>query len=366
MRKNEQNLTISFKVDHIDPLGQGVYKNGENIYFIPKTLPSESGTARIVKKNKKIHFCEVIEITEKSPQRIEAQCPHYQDCGGCHFLHTSYENEIEFKTATFQRMIQKYHYSKEIKKVVADQRLHYRNRVQLHYAHHLLGFKKYKSSHIQEIPQCKIAVPEVTEKIQELYQKKSWKNMVSKKSGHIELYQYENQVHLNIDDQYAKQGFTQVNQSMNQKIHQFLDKTLNKLEFKNAIDLFGGNGNLSQKLQVETDVIDLYTHQKPQTSFQKFINFNLYLSPLDELQTKLRSSKCDLFILDPPRSGFQDLAEYTLRFRPKFILYISCHPQTMVRDCLSVLDGYEVMEAGFFDLFPSTYHLEGYTLLQVR
>ncbi len=48
---------ISFLIDHIDPLGQGVFKKDDQIFFIPKTLPGEEGEAEILKSKKNLHFC---------------------------------------------------------------------------------------------------------------------------------------------------------------------------------------------------------------------------------------------------------------------------------------------------------------------
>ena len=86
-----------FKIDHIDPLGQGVFKEGDEIYFIPKTLPDETGEFEILKSKKGVHFGQLESLDHKNAERIEPECPHYQECSGCHFQHTNRENELNFK-----------------------------------------------------------------------------------------------------------------------------------------------------------------------------------------------------------------------------------------------------------------------------
>ena len=50
-----KKTSVEFTIEHIDPLGQGVFKDDEDIYFISGTLPGESGTAS-VDRFKKIFF----------------------------------------------------------------------------------------------------------------------------------------------------------------------------------------------------------------------------------------------------------------------------------------------------------------------
>jgi 23S rRNA (uracil1939-C5)-methyltransferase len=82
---------IKFLIDHIDPLGQGVFKKDEDIFFVPKTLPGEEGFLEIIKKTKGVHFCRVIKLTKKSSLRKKSSCSHFYNCNGCNFLHTDYE-----------------------------------------------------------------------------------------------------------------------------------------------------------------------------------------------------------------------------------------------------------------------------------
>ncbi|NVN89546.1 MAG: 23S rRNA (uracil(1939)-C(5))-methyltransferase RlmD [Desulfuromonadales bacterium] len=72
-------------------------------------------------------------------------------------------------------------------------------------------------------------------------------------------------------------------------------------------------------------------------------------------------------ILDPPRSGAVDVLSDILRLKPERIIYVSCDPSTLARDC-GVLSagGYGVESSVPVDMFPQTYHLESVTLLKLR
>mgnify|MGYP001341796390 CR=1 FL=1 len=86
-----------YHIEHMDALGQGVCKQNGAITFIAKTLPGESGMARIHKRSKGVQFATGESIAEQSEQRIKPECVHFQQCPGCHYLHTDYPTELGFK-----------------------------------------------------------------------------------------------------------------------------------------------------------------------------------------------------------------------------------------------------------------------------
>jgi tRNA (uracil-5-)-methyltransferase len=63
-----------------------------------------------------------------------------------------------------------------------------------------------------------------------------------------------------------------------------------------------------------------------------------------------------LFV-DPPRSG---LGEEPCKFAARFdhLLYISCNPETLLRDLEILCQTHEVQAMALFDQFPYTHHLE--------
>lgn len=73
----------------------------------------------------------------------------------------------------------------------------------------------------------------------------------------------------------------------------------------------------------------------------------------------------DLVMLDPPRSGSsEEFLEAAVRLAPARIVYISCNPDTLVRDLKYLTaKGYEAKRAVAVDLFPFTEHVEACVLL---
>lgn len=72
-----------------------------------------------------------------------------------------------------------------------------------------------------------------------------------------------------------------------------------------------------------------------------------------------------VIILDPPRKGCaEDLLKTVAQIHPQKIVYVSCDPATLARDCARLLNlGYEVKEVTPVDMFPRTNHVESVALL---
>ena len=73
----------------------------------------------------------------------------------------------------------------------------------------------------------------------------------------------------------------------------------------------------------------------------------------------------DVVIVDPPRKGCGATLPQTIdRMNPKKLLYISCDPATLARDCAALADlGWQIQSAAPIDLFPGTAHVETVCLL---
>lgn len=68
----------------------------------------------------------------------------------------------------------------------------------------------------------------------------------------------------------------------------------------------------------------------------------------------------DVVILDPPRKGCsEDVIETVVNMAPKRVVYVSCDPATLARDCkIFESKGYKVTELCAVDMFPRTMHTE--------
>lgn len=370
-----------FKIDHIDPLGQGVSKLSDKVSFIRKTLPGEKGEFNALKSSKGVVFGEPDHIDQVSPLRIQPDCPHFFECPSCHFLHTDQTTESSIKQKTLEReILKRLQNSALLKEGLPKIKLHgplqrnaYRNRIQLHYdlKKKRIGYIDPLKKRIVEVPQCMIGTSVLQEKLRELYHSQKWMQLMPSHSptkGHLELIERSNEAELVWNSRYASGGFTQVNQQMNETLVELVTNTLKRSSSQQGIwDLFGGEGNLTQRIQ-DTPVLVADSHQNKsgQEKERLFLETDLYSDGVLEDLLQKSPFTPDTLLLDPPRSGFKQLKDFLTKLKPQTCLYVSCHQATQLRDLQDLPKNYRLKEVHLLELFPATYHFETVFLLQIN
>lgn len=69
-------------IGHIGANGYGIYKTPYDFVYIPFTLPGECAEITVCGK-----YATYIVLKEKSPERVDAHCQHFGECGGCTLQH---------------------------------------------------------------------------------------------------------------------------------------------------------------------------------------------------------------------------------------------------------------------------------------
>ena len=77
--------------------GQGVAHIEGCAVFIPNAIAGEKYRVRIELARKTWAAGKIVEILEKSPHRVNRECPVAKLCGGCDFWHMDYEEESRLK-----------------------------------------------------------------------------------------------------------------------------------------------------------------------------------------------------------------------------------------------------------------------------
>ena len=77
--------------------GQGVAHVEGCAVFIPNAIAGEKVKVRIEVAKKNWAAGKIVEILEKSPHRVNRECPVAKLCGGCDFWHMDYEEESRLK-----------------------------------------------------------------------------------------------------------------------------------------------------------------------------------------------------------------------------------------------------------------------------
>jgi 23S rRNA (uracil1939-C5)-methyltransferase len=171
--------------------------------------------------------------------------------------------------------------------------------------------------------------------------------------------------------------FIQVNGVINR---QMIDQML-KLVSKNtngvAVDLYCGSGNLSLPLARHFKHVigvegysSLVDAAKRNADINNINNAEFLVADLSKVGylnavTKI-ASIIVLVVLDPPRQGAAGVMSWVVKSRAKQIIYISCHPSTMVRDAGVLIEsGYKLKHLGVMDMFPHTTHVESMAVFEL-
>lgn len=77
--------------------------------------------------------------------------------------------------------------------------------------------------------------------------------------------------------------------------------------------------------------------------------------------------KLDAVIVDPPRSGLDlEFVKAIQVLKPKKMVYISCDPETLIRDLKQLSRTYHIGDIQPVDMFSQTYHIENVVLLTLK
>jgi 23S rRNA (uracil1939-C5)-methyltransferase len=74
-----------------DPAGRG------KAVFVPFVLANEKIEASLTEQKPGFARARADSVIEPSPYRVAPPCPHFTHCGGCHYQHTTYEQQLAIK-----------------------------------------------------------------------------------------------------------------------------------------------------------------------------------------------------------------------------------------------------------------------------
>ncbi len=160
IKKNEEYI-----VDIIDNgfEGEGIAKIKDFTVFIPGTIIGEKVKIHILKVNSSYAFAKIIEILEKSKNRVDTNCNTYEKCGGCNLRHICYEETLIMKRNAVQSLVNKTLSNKlNVKNTIGmENPYYYRNKAQYPVGidkngNSIIGVFANRTHNIIPIDNCKI------------------------------------------------------------------------------------------------------------------------------------------------------------------------------------------------------------------
>lgn len=374
--------------------------------FVPYALPGERVLVTIVEDKAHHAFGKLLSVLEPAPQRIPARCPHFGECGGCHYQHLPYEAQVSWKARLLAEQCQRIgglHDLPPIQMYPSPAPWHYRNSLQFHLTREgKPGFQRAQSQEMLAIEQCFLPLEPLVD---------LWKQIEIDPASGVErvvlrcdsaeniLLILESQspltpevmveempisvVHLSPAGSLVIGGseylwmdvkgqtlrlsagaFFQVNTAVAEQI---LDDLLNTLALSpndTLLDVYCGGGlyslflapNVNRLIGIESSP---YACRDFEVNLDAFDHVELYEASAEQVLPSLNLQP-QTVLLDPPRRGLSKTVRQGLwRLAPRQIAYISCDPATFARDARHfALNGYRLEHLAFFDMFPQTYHIE--------
>jgi 23S rRNA (uracil1939-C5)-methyltransferase len=394
--------------------------------FVPLTLPGEQAQIRIAQDKRGYTTGEGEEIVTPAPERITPTCPHFGACGGCHYQHTDYSTQLKFKQAILRETLERGGVTvpDEIA-VLAAQPWGYRNRIRLAFdAAGNPGYRGVRSHSVIPVTECPIASPLLIGTAQAVA---SILRKFSLRPAEVSLFANADETEMLATIFVAgrtKVRFDEVASALRERIpalagaelvtkgregaaprtiaqwgatsltyraagfnyrvdhgaffqvnRWLVDSLVEKVTAGHngalAWDLFAGVGLFARQLAAHfTKVIAVESAPTATTALRDNLRGSsataVCATTLDFLKRNQNSTRPDLIVVDPPRTGLG--SETTARLSAvgaPALVYVSCDPATLARDLGALINsGYAIESVTLADLFPQTYHLE--TVVQLR
>lgn len=169
--------------------------------------------------------------------------------------------------------------------------------------------------------------------------------------------------------------FIQNNTGMNRKMVRQAIELLAPDKTDRVLDLFCGLGNFSLPLALNAGNVigiegdaGLIERAQVNARHNRIDNVEYYCSNLtdEKLHAAFLQQTFQKILLDPPRTGAQEILRQLKFEQTDRLVYVSCNPATMARDAGILVheNGFQLKRAGVVDMFPHTSHLESIALFE--
>ncbi|MBV8630922.1 MAG: 23S rRNA (uracil(1939)-C(5))-methyltransferase RlmD [Silvibacterium sp.] len=146
--------------------GAGLARDEGKAIFVPFTLAGEVVEAHTVEDRGSYANAELDSVLEASPDRAAPPCPYFGECGGCHYQHTGYAEQVRLKIGILRETLERAHL-RDIPEIelLQGEPLGYRNRIRLHVDQALsqLCYRRRGSHANLVVEECPIAAPVLQE-----------------------------------------------------------------------------------------------------------------------------------------------------------------------------------------------------------
>lgn len=390
----EINDIYEVTINDEDELGYGITRVNNFVVFVPYALKDEKIKIKITKINKRFATGKIEEIIDKSDRRQCTKCKSFNECGGCSFLHLSFNEEKKKKIDFINKL-----FNSNVKEILTNNEYNYRNKATFHVKDGRIGYYSENTNDLVEFDNCLL----LDERINEVYN--VLKNMkligisevivrTSKNSvmvifkGDTKDFDYNSLVNkIKIDSLYLNDKLLYGNAYIIEELGDikysiypnafFQVNTENMKIMYDIVKEYAGCGDKLLDLYCGTGTIGIYLKEKfkevtgIEVNKEAILNANINksLNNLSNINficgdaSIAKNNNYDVIVVDPPRSGLSNkVINFLNKSDAKTIVYVSCNPKTLKRD-LDLLDKYKLTKLECINMFNKTKHCEVITAL---
>lgn len=375
--------------------------------FVPFSLAGETIRLKLIEEKARYAKATLIEVLEPSPKRISARCSHFCQCGGCHYQHMNYADQLNVKKTILLEQLERIGGMKELPdlEVIAspDSCWNYRNYVQFHLTQQgKPGFQKMHSNQTFAIRECHLPEASINrvwpqieiepipglermslrtgvnddvmlilessnpqplefnieeEALSVVYKGPSG-SLVQAGSDHIVMEVMGRRFRV------SAASFFQVNTIQAEAMVKHILSNLSIDDGMTLLDVYCGVGLFSAFLAERVKLL-VGIESSPEactdfiTNLDEYDNVSLYEDKAENVLESVNFNP-DVILMDPPREGLGIKAvDGLLAQGGSQLVYASCDPATLARDAKRLVNGgYSMMKIALIDMFPQTFHIE--------
>ena len=394
--------------------GDGLGRLGDGrVVFVPGAWAGEQVKAEIVEEKRNYVKARLVEVVEKSPDRVE--CDVERVVPGMVYANLSYEGELKAKESQLKEFLERARIEvPEFVSANGGSEFNYRNKVVYHFAKYgngpahqsatrdggwRIGYRTEPSHEIVDVADDPLARPEINAKLGEIrravttllttgpiqvrkdterkgsvtvrWTKKSgvkwWigdapKDMVLKETT------------CALDFEVPADGFYQVNTDVGEELAKAVVAEYQKgaAEAPEVLDLYCGVGVLGlcckpPRLTGIESGRQAIEFAKRNAAAQKAVDVRFFSEQVGRNIGRIKIGPRTTVIVDPPRGGLEpNVPKWLAASNAPRILYVSCDPATLMRDLRVISRGYEVESVRWFNMFPRTARFETLVSLKRR
>jgi len=386
--------------------------------LLPFVLEGERVEAALAEEKPGFARARVERVLEASPQRVAPACPYFTQCGGCHYQHAGYEQQVAVKAAILRETLRrtaKLELPGEIQ-VHPSPPWSYRNRTRLRVQAQpfALGYYRMGSHRLLAVEQCPISSPLINRALAAL-----WELGRAQRLGgglqEVEIFADAEDRKLALEFHAAAEAelpkalaqdvaavlpeaatlalvrgsdpgrpeillgegaltyatrrasyrvsagsFFQTNRYLTDEL---LELVTAERSGTTALDLYAGVGLFATALaQAFERVLAVESAAPAYADLKHNVPAQVkcfHATTQEYLERKTRSA-AGLVVVDPPRAGLGERVVRLLgRLAAPRLTYVSCDPATLSRDLRGLLElGFRVEQVHLVDLFPQSFHIE--------